>query len=498
MKLVLGLRLQTSILLMLLGITLVVWGLHRPLPPTPSTLTGLPALADTAFTLLLWGYLTLLGAALGERVLRWLRLSRLSDGERLLWSAPTGLILIGYPAYALGWLGLFHRPVIAGLILGMAFWLAPDMAASAWQAIRALQSAPASLMGSSRTARWAGWLMVTLLGFRFLIALTSPTAYDALWYHLEAPRRFLEAGRIYPDFHNWPANYAFGTSMLYAIPLALGDDIAPQLLHWTFGLAFLGLTLGLARPYAEEWAWVAPAFMLTMPALTFRLMPAALADVAAACLELMALSALLRASKGQEPGWLMAAGIWTGLAIGSKFSSLPILATGVAFWIWRGFPMGIPGRVRRLISSLILPLILAAPGYLKNALWFGTPLFPAWLRSNDTGVNFRSYLYQEYTNSKKATGLGRAIFFVWALFAPERIDSVSLPWMAPLGLLISMLFTRWLPVEVIGLVGARAFLWALGPPGIRFLRWRSGASGSPPRYPHAQARIDGIASARGR
>ncbi len=90
MKLVSRLRLQTPILIMLLRITLVVWGLHRPLPPTPSTLTGLPALADTAFTLLLWGYLTLLGAALGERVLRWLRLSGLSDGERLLWSAPTG------------------------------------------------------------------------------------------------------------------------------------------------------------------------------------------------------------------------------------------------------------------------------------------------------------------------------------------------------------------------------------------------------------------------
>lgn len=469
MKLVPRLCLQTPILLMLLGITLVVWGLHRPLPPTPSTFTGLPALADTAFTLLLWGYLTLLGAALGERVLRWLRMSGLSEGERLLWSAPTGLILIGYPAYALGWLGLFHRPVIAGLILGMTFWLAPDMAASARQAIRALQSAPASLMGSSRTARWAGWLMATLLGFSFLIALTPPTAYDALWYHLEAPRRFLEAGRIYPDFHNWPANYAFGTSMLYAIPLALGDDIAPQLLHWTFGLAFLGLTLGLARPYAGEWAWVAPAFMLTMPGLTFRLMPAALADVAAACLELMAFGALLRASKHQETGWLLAAGMWTGLAMGTKFSSLPILATGVAFWIWRGFPMGIPSRVRRLISSLILTLILAAPWYLKNAFWFGTPLFPAWLRSNDPEVNFRSYLYQEYTNSKGATGLGRAIFFVWALFAPERIDYVSLPWVAPLGLLISVLFARWLPVEVIGLAGARAFLWALGPPRIRFL-----------------------------
>ncbi len=469
MKTITGVRRWMRVWPLLVGGGLSAWGLQRPLPPSPSTHTGLAALADTGFTLLLWGYLTLEGAALGERVLRWLQLPGLSSRERLLWSIPTGLILLGYPVYALGLLGLLRPPIIAGLILGLALYLRQDMEAAAREIVGALRIALASLEKAPPTARWGGWLMATLLGFSFLIALTPPTEYDALWYHLEAPRRFLEAGRIYPDFHNWPANFAFGTSMLYAIPLALGDDIVPQLLHWTFGLAFLGLTLALARPYAGEWAWVSPAFMLTMPALTFRLMPSALADIPAACLELMAFGALLRSSERRDPGWLHAAGIWMGLAIGAKISSLPILATGVAFWIWRGFPMSIPDRVRSLIPSLILTLILAAPWYLKNALWFGTPLFPAWLRSNDPEVNFTSYLYQEYINSRGTTGLGRAIFFIWALFAPEKIDYVGLPWVAPLGLLISVLFTRWLPVEVIGFAGARAILWALGPPGIRFL-----------------------------
>ena len=468
MKAVMGFCDRIHVWPLLLGGGLVVWGLHRPLPPAPSTHTGLVALADTGFALLLWGYLTLQGAALGERVLRWPRLSGLSDGERMLWSVPTGLILLGYPVYALGLLGLLRPPIIAGLILGLALYLRQDMEAVAREMLEALRNAFARLGGAPPMARWAGWLMITLLGFSFLLALTPPTHYDALWYHLEAPRQFLKARRVYPDPHNWPANYAFAPSMLYAIPMALGDDTVPQLLHWTFGVAFLGLTFCLARTYAGALAWTAPAFLLTMPALTFRLMPSALADIPAACLELMTFGALLRASERRDPGWLHAAGIWTGLAIGAKVSSLPVLVAGIGFWLWRGFPADLAGRMRRLTSYLILTLSLAAPWYLKNAIWFGTPLFPAWMNSNDPEINFRNYLYQEYTNLGERW-LNRLIFLAWSLVAPERLDYITLPWIAPLGLLISVLFARRMPIGIIGLAGARALLWVVGPPRIRFL-----------------------------
>jgi len=202
MRTITGVRRWMRVWPLLVGGMLAGWGLHRPLPPAPSTHTGLATLADTGFALLLWGYLTLEGTALGARVLRGLRLSDLSEREQLLWSIPTGLILLGYPVYALGLLGLLRPPIIAGLILGLALYLRQDMEAMAREIFEALRIAFARLGGAPPTARWAGWLMATLLGFSFLIALTPPTEYDALWYHLEAPRQFLKAGRVYPDPHD--------------------------------------------------------------------------------------------------------------------------------------------------------------------------------------------------------------------------------------------------------------------------------------------------------
>jgi hypothetical protein len=182
----------------------------------------------------------------------------------------------------------------------------------------------------------------------------------------------------------------------------------------------------------------------------------------------MAFGALLRSSERRDPGWLHAAGIWTGLALGAKFSSLPVLVAGNGFWLWRGFPADLPGRMKRLMRYLILTLLLAAPWYLKNAVWFGTPLFPAGLKSNDPEINFRNYLYQEYTNLSERF-LNRSMFLVWSFIAPERLDYVTLPWIAPLGLLISVLFAQRMPTGIIGLAGARALLWVLGPPRVRFL-----------------------------
>lgn len=93
--------------------------------------------------------------------------------------------------------------------------------------------------------------------YGLIIALAPPTIYDALWYHLQAPRLFLAAGRIYPEPHNWPANLAFAGSMLYAIPLALGNDTAPALL--------LAHAYRIARRHAPATAWAAPALLLTAP-----------------------------------------------------------------------------------------------------------------------------------------------------------------------------------------------------------------------------------------
>lgn len=450
---------------------LMLWGMQRPAPPHLVSNTGLMGLTDTLFTLGLWVYLVLLGTALGRWSLRQVGLRWATPDEALLWEMPTGLALLGYPVHGLGLLGLLRPPWIAALLLGMTIWLQHDLQSAAGEFAKAVHRIWIHVARLPRAAKWAMGMMAALLGSSLLHAITPPTAYDALWYHLQAPRLFLQAGRIYPEFDNWPANYAFALNMMYAIPMALGSDVVPQLAHWAFGVALLGMVYSIARPAAGSFAWIAPAFVLTMPAFLFPLATEALTDVAAACLEVMALAGLMRATARRDKRWLIAAGIWAGLAVGTKFASLPVLVVGVGLWTWRGGSIDGVKRAKGLLYFLLPALMLATPWYLKNAIWFGTPFFPAGMQSADPEVEFRNRLSYEYIQQARIQGLCRLRFFYWLLAAPNRLDYVSPPLALPFMVLlfISPFSLHGLARDALILGGIRALLWIIGPPGIRFL-----------------------------
>ncbi len=447
---------------------LVVWaGLRQPLPPNPSATTGLPALAYTGLSLAVWVLLVLLGVALGKRVLRMLRLTGYAPAEAWIWALPTGLTLLGYPVYALGMLGLFRREALALLFLALTLALRQEVHAALREGSALLRAAGRGWRKAPRVAQ-VGWgLMAFLMTGAFLLALTPPTEYDVLWYHLQAPRLFLQAGRIYPEWNNWPANYAFAVNMLYALPMALGTDSAPKLLHWTFALALLLVTYHLARPYAGKWAWIAPGFVL-LPSFVVHLYPSALVDAAMGVLELLAFGALMRAVEARNPSWFRAAGFWAGLSLSVKLASLPVLLVGALFWLLWGFPNTLLARVKTLIAFILSGLGMAMPWYLKNALWFGTPLFPVALPSPDQAIRLRSYLLSAYTN-RDVHGFRRLGFLIWLLVSPLRLD-----YLGSVGELPFLVGTFGLPISppvayVLTLLLLRLAFWVMGPPMIRFL-----------------------------
>ncbi len=443
-------------------------GLSQPLPPHPSSVTGFPALTYTGLALAIWGYLLLVGTALGRWALRFFSLPWRSSVEALLWALPTGLTLLGYPVYALGLLGLFHRTLLAALLLLLTLGWHREIHEVAWETGRWVRG----LGRRWHEAPWGtklGWSLVALmLGGSFLSTLTPPWMYDALWYHLQAPRLFLEAGRIYPEWNNWPANYAFAVNMLYALPMALGSDVVPRMLHWTFGVAFLMLLYQMARQEAGPWAWLAPAFVLTMPSFLITLAPSALIDVATAMLELMAYSGLLRALQEREMRWFWASALWAGLAVSTKQAALPVLTTVGVVWLWMGFPEGLSRRLRLLAGYGLLALALMTPWYLKNWLWFGTPVFPLGV-VGDPETTLRLQLFSDYTLTNQVAGWRRLVFPLWLLFQPQALGYIAPPLALPI---LLFLFVPSFPrkgEEIPVMVGLRTLAWLLGPPRPRFL-----------------------------
>lgn len=441
-------------------------------PKRGMTGVGPLALAEAAFALALGVLLVLLGGALGGRVLRGLGLAQGEAGEDLGRAIPVGLVLLGYPVYALGLVGLF-RPFWIFLAVGGLFLVLGGEVIRVARAVgRCLMvDLPREVRALPPAGRLVLLLFVPMGLYGLIIALAPPTIYDALWYHLQAPRLFLAAGRIYPEPHNWPANYAFAGSMLYAIPLALGNDTAPALLHLTFGALLLAHAYRIARRHAPATAWAAPALLLTAPAFIGRLAAAAMVDLIPGVLELLAAEAILEASgEHRRQGW-RAAGLYLGLALGTKLGAAPAVLACVLLGLWRA--RGRPWRetARDLLALLAPAALLAAPWYGKNALWFGTPFFPAGFRGSDPETAFRAWLLVAYTNADyiESPWPRPVVLLGYLLFRPDLIQSSWSPlWLfaLPLAFALNPAAWRW---GGWGWAVARVVLWTLGPPRGRYL-----------------------------
>ena len=83
---------------------------------------------------------------------------------------------------------------------------------------------------------------------KLLAALTPPTDWDGLFYHLTWPAWALDAGRIGPPPVAVP-HFSFPGLMesLFLLAMAVLDDVAAKLVHWLFALLLGGLVYRLTN-----------------------------------------------------------------------------------------------------------------------------------------------------------------------------------------------------------------------------------------------------------
>jgi 4-amino-4-deoxy-L-arabinose transferase-like glycosyltransferase len=363
---------------------------HHIVATSPLTVTGaLVPLAHLFDLLLLVGTLLLAHAA-GARVLRAMGLA-LMAAEGAAFALALGLGLGAYGAFALGLIGLYRPPILLGCGVLAAVLLRRELQLSVGE-FRALG---AGVLRALRTGGMGVSAIVTILGLAagltLLTSLAPPHHWDPLAYHLTAPEIFLRSGWIRPipdlDYSNVPLT----TELLFGIGLAAGSLVYGQLLHCAC-VVIIGLGVwGLARRYRDPvTAWLALALFASTP-LVLVWARVADNDLFFACFILLAVAAVLRAGAGGEDAaqasrWLVLAGVFAGLALGTKFQALyALLPLGAALaldvWyaemratghFWRA------GRTALRGAALFgaVTLLVAAPWYIKNALLFGNPFYP--------------------------------------------------------------------------------------------------------------------------
>ncbi len=286
--------------------------------------------------------------------------------ERWPVAGALGLGVIAQAMFFLGLLGLLDRTIVLGLLaLGHLF------CRHTWS----------SSFGRSV---FAGWIVtrahrvslavgLVALGPLFVLALYPPTGFDAAVYHLPYARAFVDTGGLpfLPDLR-FPVFPQAG-EMGFVLGFFLSGEIAAKLTQliavwWTAGL----LMLWGQELQSREVGWWAAALWLGSPLVVW-LGTSAYVDATLTLFVTATLYTWERWARTEDRRWLWLAGIFSGLAVSTKYLGLFFLAAAAVCTLWRE---GRQYKLRSVLVFSVVALAVLAPWYLRIVYYTGNPVFP--------------------------------------------------------------------------------------------------------------------------
>ena len=407
-------RTSLSLVALALAWAMLVLGLyywaHKPLtPPLARALGG--ALLDGAVA----GAFVLIGAGVGWGILRRGDLLWGSAPEQIAAAGAVGLPVLSLLLLAVGSLALTGWSVAATLVIAGAL---AGRDALAWA--RQLAGWLRAPLPSGQWARFLAVLTLGLAGLALILALLPPGKWDALAYHLSGPQQYVERGRFYAAPHNHFLGFPQIVETLFAGQLALAGRLnGAAVLHWGMG-ALLLLAVGgrAARLGGAITGWLAAAILLSAQTVWIEmsipyvdLLPMLLAVVGLGVAErwdevrgapssptplpqeergLRRASFSLPPLWGKGRGWgvrrslsslpglrhAILLGTLAGFSIGVKYSALWLVIAFGVLLLWRGRSSG--WRTALVYAAIygLAALLAFAPWLLRNALFYGNPVYP--------------------------------------------------------------------------------------------------------------------------
>ena len=209
------------------------------------------------------------------------------------------------------------------------------------------------------------------------LALMPPTVRDELIQHLALPKLYIGAGRIWEirqiGFSYLPQNI----DLLYLIPLALGSDIAPRLVHLLFAVMTAGLVYSFILPRAGRAYALAGFFIYMTTPLVFNLSRMAYIDNGAAFYSMLSFMAALRFAEEGSLKWLAVSAAAIGLGLGAKYNvllSFFLIGLFIAAVSYKN--KGIPEAIKKSAFFIAVALAVLSPWLIRNYAWTGSPFYP--------------------------------------------------------------------------------------------------------------------------
>lgn len=339
----------------------------------PSQVIG--ALLDGLRNLLAAGGLVLAGGAMGRVLMP--RLDKVSASERVSLQGLLGLGLLALPVLMIGMLGLFPAPWLAWIVMvGLLAALRKPLLGWLADCRNGLRMVLGTV--GDGLSRWLRRGVIVLLAVALVLAFAPATKWDSLTYHLAGPAYYLKVGRIASFPENHFLNFPQTISMLYLWLLNLAGPPAAALLHGVIGWLLILLILGLAYRHERPLAgWLAVTALLS--AETIRgLLAWAYNDLALMAFIFAALMLLLIWDDvgRRNVRYLVGAGVFVGLAMGTKYTAAGGSAGMGVLALWLARRDGAKAMFRAVGVLGGVAALVFAPWLIKNVMTEGNPIAP--------------------------------------------------------------------------------------------------------------------------
>ncbi len=414
---------------------------------------------------------------LGMLVLRKVGISFIDFGELFFFSIGTGFGVLGYSIFVLGSFQLLRPQILYGLLGSLT-----ALSLLGWFGGRPLPAYPTfNLREKSLLEQSSALFLLFALLAGMILVLTPETGKDALIYHLAVPKLFLKHQGFYFIPGNIFANYPLFNEMLFLAGLFIQGEVLAKGMHF---VALLGILLGIRQfsglPKIENpFPFLSSLIFLTIPSV-FITSHSAYNDLFITYYSMAAVLAFIHWFQQRSDRWLVVSGIFSGLAVASKYTALllPILGCLGILWASSFYREKLRQAGRSLFIFLTSMALLGAPFYIKNWLVTGNPFYP-FLYQIFGGRGWDPDQARLYETFVRNLGLGRDfwdyLLLPWNLSFQARLGSprfdgllgpiflLTLPFLIGVGRLEK-------PVKIFCIYCAFTFLfWASSAQQIRYL-----------------------------
>ncbi len=383
--------------------------------------------------------------------------------------AAVGLAVFGIAALVLGALGFF-RPY--------AFWLlvAGCAVATRGSLLSSLRRLLRLKLPENGTADWVAFaaILVVAAGIGLVAALAPLTANDALVYHLNIPKIYVQHGGLVSLPYNAYANMPHYGEMLYTMFFSMAGEAGAKLFYFFMLLAAAGAVYALATRFVHRrLALVGAALFLVQPLLIDHRIVCNV-DIMLAFFYLSAITLLLDGAGEQARGrHALPVALVAGFMLGIKYTAILPCATLLVIPASSGLRTW-----KRALLGIGIALLVFAPWAAKNEIYVGNPVYPL-LEETFDGKHWDQTQSDRLIAWQRGMGTGRAVADY--LLLPINISTGGKPGLnytrfdgtlnpVLLILIPFALFRRKRKTGALIVMGAAAFVfWASTSQQLRFL-----------------------------